>query len=95
MFQISRNYLSAVKFSTMSGIDKLFSLLCLLILFIMQGFPSAKNNNYAISIYDLKNLIILEEYLLSILDRFKHELQNKVITIERYVQYERYLLKML
>ncbi|XP_032305387.1 prolyl 4-hydroxylase subunit alpha-3-like isoform X1 [Drosophila ananassae] len=89
MFQISRNYLSAVKFSTMSGIDKLFSLLCLLILFIMQGFPSAKNNNYAISIYDLMpfyDLIVLEEYLLSILDRFKHELQNRVITIESYLE---------
>nr|XP_043067800.1 prolyl 4-hydroxylase subunit alpha-1 [Drosophila bipectinata] len=38
------------------------------------------------SVYDLKNLIVLEEYLLGVLDRFRQELQYKVITIENYLE---------
>ncbi|XP_070137081.1 uncharacterized protein [Drosophila bipectinata] len=70
----------------MSRTHKIFSLFSLFICFIIQGCRNSTNNNYAMSVYDLKNLIVLEEYLLGVLDRFRQELQYKVITIENYLE---------
>ncbi|XP_017131062.1 prolyl 4-hydroxylase subunit alpha-2 [Drosophila elegans] len=68
----------------------LISLLCLIVFATSHAKANIVENNYAISIYDMGKLISHEHYLLNILQNFTDLLQEKVDTIENYLEMMNY-----
>ncbi|XP_017076147.1 prolyl 4-hydroxylase subunit alpha-2 [Drosophila eugracilis] len=74
----------------MSKLNTTFFPVCLLVLAASLAKTYVVENNYATSIYDMGKLVSYELYLLNTLEKFSEKLQQRVDTIEHYLQMMEY-----